>query len=1446
MTTSDAQGKCREVDENMSDVIDGVAEDSLFDHMATCERCRDARYDAEQVIVRLRDAAADYRFPEELAETLLHRLDAGGEARTSILPALAREKLSAVRELLSPSRHPPSPPASPPPSSSRAEPAPSRPSPSSRPSSSRGAASPVAPSRSSHLPASRPARLHGSADSALPSARWAWLSLATALVLGLVWLGSGRPPQSTPPARQTGLADAWQGSVVQVERAFGSPIGLSECARGTQVCRPIGADDLVHPGMRLETDGLTRALVRLVDGSTIALDRQSQFELDPSERRRGRLLDGNVVVEIERQRTTPGAKQKQHETDQVRRDDAPAEASHAIIDLPMGRAEVLGTKLSLRADEGSARVEVSRGSVKLFDAREQSVLVQPGEAAVIGAGRTPRVEAVLDLAQAFGWSTSAFEERGARAQEGALGELIAKRPRDGQELGGAVRLTQHHIKARIVDNIARTEVEEVFENQADEVLEGIYRFPLPPGAQIERLALEVDGKLVEGAFVDRERAAAIWRGAVVNAGGKKPPPGDDIVWVPGPWRDPALLEWQRGNRFELRIFPIPARGSRRVVLAYTEVLPPSEGERLYVYPLPRDPRGSTRIGRFTAEIQVRGLDLARGVEARGYPMTSLSGSPEVARLALDQNDFVPSGDLSVAFELAKAELRVWAYLPTLAQPQAPSALPRRGVALDRPVGTIPGGRLDPSAPWSLAADGDAGLPSDAPYVAMALAPQLPRRARHEARDYVLVADASRSMVGESYRRAQSVITRIIREMDRSDRVTVLACDATCLELPGGPLKPGDASADTAARFLAGIEPEGASDLAFAIEQAAALHGARDASGAERSLRVIYVGDGTPTVGPIHPALLERAISEALPIGATLSAIAIGSDADRATLRSVTRAGGGVNVAFSPGLSAEDVAYAVLGASYGHSLTRARLELPAGLVRAAPETLGSIAAGGEELVVMRMTRPEVEGDVVLRGEVAGEAFERRYPVQIAARPGEANAFVPRLYAAVTIAELESSMDEGARRRSIELSTRFNVTSRYTSLLVLESPAMFTAFGLDNRRSAPAWTGELESDKAESDGETEELAWVGSLETESDGAESNARSSRGGPSPAASMAPSRGSDAQVGGAAPPTPELRQPFEVPARRMIPMRRVWDRVARIDAPPSPLLAASHERRQSLELEARENAESRDALRRLYVVDLLSGDLASALRAVEHWSAKDPLDVDALTARADLAAQRGQRDLAIRILAGVVDVRPGDYKAQWRLARLHRWAGRPERGCRHSLAVAQLVLRDAKLVSEAVGCARDVGQHRTADALLASLDPEVRGDVERRVLARRDSDQLSGDFRVTASWQGSEHDLDVVVLAPEGYRISWLGAPTRAVITAKDVLSLERESLALRGAPPGEYAVELVRSSSPPGPVRGTLRIQIADAERNLPFTLENERLRVATANLRNQARLIPLESFQ
>jgi Mg-chelatase subunit ChlD/ferric-dicitrate binding protein FerR (iron transport regulator) len=1405
---TDAQAKCREVDESLSDLIDGIADDAMLDHLAGCERCRDVRYEAEQLSLLVADAAGDYRFPEQLGERLMRAVDAT-PARASKRPwTAALERVSR----------------------------------SSRPSATRAAeaalrAEPTQPARPAPSPSAR------------PSARWAWLSLAAAVGLGVLWLTGRREPGEAAPAAQNPAraAGAWQGQVADVERAIGSPTGLLQCARGTQVCQPLGPGDVAHAGMRLETDGLTRARIQLADGSTLALDRLTRFELDASERRRGRLLAGSVVAEIEPRADAPaplapapgaapaagGAPSAGAPKDGA---SAAVTAVRAIIDVPFGRAEVLGTKFSLRTSDDGTRVEVSRGSVKLIeDEQGRSAFVNAGEAAVLVAGAAPRVEASSDLSSALEWSTSAFEPR-PEAAHGALGSLVAKRPGDGRELADAVRLASHIVKVRIVDNVARTEIEEVFENGADEVLEGIYRFPLPPGAQLERLALEVDGRLEEGVFVERERAAAIWRGAIVNAGGKKPPPGDEIVWVPGPWRDPALLEWQRGSRFELRIFPIPRRGARRIVLAYTELLAPSEGQRHYVYPLPSDPRGSTSVARFGIEIQVRGHDTARPVTASGYALTALSGSPDVARLGFDEQGFVPRGDLTLAYSLAsEGELRATAYQPGAAPTQSAPGAARA------PSASTPGTPAERS-------ERDA-LPADAPFVSIALRPSLPRRTRYEALDYVIVADTSRSMFGESYRQATRVVTRLVAELDRSARVTVLGCDSTCQELPGGFLAPGDATAEAARRFLEGIEPEGASDLAFAVERAAALRPrARRDTPASRALRVIYVGDGTPTVGPIHPALLESAVSSALPPGSSLNAIAIGSDADRGALRVATRAGGGTTIAFAPGVSVDDVAYAVLGTSYGQTLTDARLELPDGLVQVLPKKLGSVAAGAEQLIVARMTRPRVSGSVVLHGQLAGEPFERRYALNVSAQPGEANAFVPRLYASVAIAELEASLDEASKQRSIELSTRFGVASRYTSLLVLESPAMFGAFGLSDRRQAPSWSGEEEASTSE--GKAEEP----SAALESLGDENAASSASGAPAKARSAAPAAAAPSgdavptDAEGAAEPgatqtdEPQRESPLS-PEQQLVPMRRVWERVGKIEVPPAELAAATGERRRALERRVAEHGESRSALRDLYLASFLAGDLDAAGRAAESWAAKDPLDVEALTARADVAAQRGDRELSIRMLGSVVDMNPADYKAQWRLARLHRWAGQPQRGCRHALAVAQLRASDAQLVSDGIGCARDAGDDRSADMLLSALGASVRAEVERLSRKRRSGDELSGDFRVVASWQGAEHDLDVVILHPEGYRVSWLGAPTRAVISASDVLGLTREGLALRGASAGHYAIELVRSSATNGPVRGSLRILAPGTERSVPFVLDGGRMRVATVELVRRSRLVPLE---
>lgn len=1409
---------CRNVDEAMAELIEGSAPEALYEHIMSCDRCRDARHEAEQAAALVADSAADYVHPADFdarIEAALDEADNGPTTQPLNETPVITTGVAAVT----------------------------------------GRAASTASKTEAMAAVDAPALVDP------PKARRAevfsmarWLrrprNTAVAALVGAAAVAATVSLVMAPPTEETAdVEQAWSGKVAKISRAAGGEGGLSICNAQGAECRPASEGVDIAAGSVLETDDRTRAYIELADGTRLALDRSTELRLRADANRSAVLSEGAIVADVK-----------------------PIEGSKALFGLPNeGQLEVVGTKFALRTMGLAASVDVSRGSVILSDKQQRSVKVRAGEEGRVYPEVPPYATSSPSLSDALSWSESGEEEE---IVVRGLGELKAKKPGEDGERQGAVRLTSHKVKVRIVDGFARTEVEEVFSNTTDDVLEGIFRFPLPPDAQIERLALEVDGVMEEGAFVDRDRAAAIWRGAIVNANRAALRPREEIIWVAGPWKDPALLEWQRGGRFELRIFPIPKQGSRRVVLTYTQTVDSTAGVRRYVYPLAHDPSGDLRVDDFAVDVQVRGHDADLGVSTAGYQL-SKSGDGAAEKLSMHAARFVPSGDLVVEYATANRdkELSAWAYRPASAPADSDA---ERAEGAD-------GGATETAVAVKADAKADAlrAVADDRPYVAMTLRPKLPRWSEDLQRAYVIVVDASRSMFGERYRRAGALASRVVGELDRLDRFTVMACDTQCRSMPGGLREPGYAAAGEVKQFLEAVTPEGGSDPTASLREAGSVASQSE----DRALRVVYIGDGTPTVGPIRPAYITRAVQDALPTGqSTLTAVAIGADADLDALGAMARGGGGTVLPYVPGQKVSEAAYAILGASYGMGLRDVTVELPPGLDEVAPKQLDTIAAGGETLLTARMTAGErVSGDVVLRGKVGDKAFEQRYPLEVVATSDAGNAFVPRLYAAERIADLERDGDARAQEQAVALSSAFNVASRYTSLLVLESDQMFKAFGLDNERRVATWTGEVAARGVDADG-------VDAYQDEGeDKSANNKKSERAnfdeddsfggdglgtgsgfgrGPSPVATHAPRTASKPMAPPSPQPSPASEPPApladreneqrKAPARRpaqlaspndppafrerrgWVPMRRIFERQATIFADRQVPLAASPDKIADAQREVDANDNRRAAVKQLYTLLALAGDVDRAFTLAERWSEKEALDPDALTARADLAARRGQREEAIRVLGSVLDVRPGDVASHKRLARLHRWAGREAVGCRHALAAAQLHPKDAELLADAVFCGRRTGENAMVEDMLRSAEEKVRKAAETRLKNQKEqADRASGDVVITATWDGGV-DLDIGLIHPQGHRVSWLGAPTKALISAEDVTSTRREVLGLLGSPAGEYAVEVVRASGE-GPVRGELTIRAAGNTRKIPFVLDDNRQTVATMQIFFQSRLVP-----
>jgi Mg-chelatase subunit ChlD len=763
-----------------------------------------------------------------------------------------------------------------------------------------------------------------------------------------------------------------------------------------------------------------------------------------------------------------------------------------------------------------------------------------------------------------------------------------------------------------------------------------------------------------------------------------------------------------------------------------------------------------------------------------------------------ESKFVPSGDLSLEYTLpdAKTDLSAWAYQP----PQ-----------------------------------GD-----ESPYVALALRPKLPRRREEQASEQVIVVDTSRSMVGERLGRAKAVVRAMVKEVGDRDRVQVLACDSECVAWPAGSAEGGAEASANAERFLSGIVPDGASDLSAMVRQARA---AGEKTRGDRSLKIVYVGDGAASVGPTKPDHLTAEVKRGLgATGASVHAVAIGADADTGLLGALARGGGGVLVPYVPGQRASEVALAAENAVNGVSLREAELVLPAGFVTVAPSTLDTIRAGSETVIVGRMTSKDIEGEAVLRGKVGGEAFEQKYPLHVVATTDAGNGFVPRLYAAGRIADLERSGGEGSKTAMVELSKKFSVASRHTSLLVLESEAMMTAFGL-KRAVTPQWTGESSATATSSKGT---LKLPDSADPQADEAPEASAASADRKEVAAAAPAAKAAPMRMGGRL-GRDTTGVPFDEdsPWRgrgRMVAMKKVWDRHGSFVAN----LGAWHDRDGS-RIIAAEGAsaakpDSRQVTRDLFGLYAQHGRIDQASDTAQRWATRDALDPEALLARADVAARGGDRKLAVRILGSVVDIRPDDATLQNRLASLYEQLGDRGRACAHRVALAEQKADDLVAQAAAVRCARTEGMTDLADRILADVASDKKAAVQKSIdNPPTVTTDLRGDVRMDASWD-AEADLDLALIDKNGQRLSWLGGG-KAPVSFTAPTGLRSESLAFANLSAGSYVIEVNRTTPSPDqtPIRGTITLRVVGETRQIPFTLTGNRLELGRADVSYTSRLVP-----
>ena len=128
------------------------------------------------------------------------------------------------------------------------------------------------------------------------------------------------------------------------------------------------------------------------------------------------------------------------------------------------------------------------------------------------------------------------------------------------------------VNATVRGLYATVETTMVFHNPNGRILEGELVFPLPDGAAVCGYALDIDGRMVDGVVVPKEKARVAFETETRRN------------------VDPGLVEHVKGNLYKTRVYPLPAGGDRTVRLAYTTPLAFSpDGDVALSLPMPRTP-----------------------------------------------------------------------------------------------------------------------------------------------------------------------------------------------------------------------------------------------------------------------------------------------------------------------------------------------------------------------------------------------------------------------------------------------------------------------------------------------------------------------------------------------------------------------------------------------------------------------------------------------------------------------------------------------------------------------------------------------------------------------------------------------------------------------------------------------------------------------------------------
>lgn len=591
------------------------------------------------------------------------------------------------------------------------------------------------------------------------------------------------------------------------------------------------------------------------------------------------------------------------------------------------------------------------------------------------------------------------------------------------------------VTIKISGLLARARVVQRFSNPADVWAEGVFVFPLPDDAAVDRLRMRYGERVIEGEI--REKSQARREYAAARAAGKAA----------------TLLDQQRANVFTTAVANIPPHATVEVEIEYQQPAAWQDSDFSLRFPMVVAPRYQPR-----AQLPAHGADVPTAAQlaaGRATAVAPMAAVPYVEGGGDGYNAVSLTVELDPGLPLAEIDSP---YHPVTVTPTADG-----GFHIELASGSVPAER-DFVLRWrpEVSAEPATALFSQSwegqhYALLMMMPPDVAASAPAAARELILVVDTSGSMHGDSITQARAALRFALTTLRAGDRFNIIQFNDQVHSLFGEAQPVDSRNLGRAEAYVDNLRADGGTEMMPAMQRALGDVGVAS----DRLRQVVFLTDGA--VGN-EQALFELIARD---IGASrLFTVGIGSAPNALFMRHAARYGRGSFTYIGAVDEVGDVMGRLLRQLASPLLTDVKLQWQSphddAVVAQAPLRVGDLYAGDPLTVAVRSTQPVQR--VQLTGQLGGRPWTRSVSLSSNAPASGVHVLWARRMIDRQLAGFTTGSDaQVVRAAVIKLALAHHLVSRFTSLIAVDrTPLRPTGQALKQQALAsrlPAgWTGE----------------------------------------------------------------------------------------------------------------------------------------------------------------------------------------------------------------------------------------------------------------------------------------------------------------------------------------------------------------------------------------------------